>query len=98
MAIYLVLCDLFEEAEINASVCYVSYETQVLREVIVLAMFKDEETVLAQHLSFENHVGDFSQLLQCIWRVSKDDVVFCTASAYEAENIVSYNSPTLVVE
>ena len=89
---------LFEETEIYTSVCYMSYKAWVLREVVILSVLENEESVLFEHIPVQNHIRYFSKLFKGIWRVGKYKVVLCCASAYKTEYVISYDFPVPVVE
>ena len=61
----------------------------MLREVVVFAMFKDENAVRLQQLFLEDEVWNLGQLLQCIGWVGKDKVVLLLTTLDEAEDITA---------
>ena len=62
-------------------------EAGMLREVMVLAVFEDQDAVGLQQLTFKDEVGNLGKLLQRIRRVGKDEVILLAAGLDEAEDI-----------
>ena len=62
-------------------------ETGMLGEVVVLAMFENQETALTQKFTIQYHVGKFGDFLQHIGRVCKDEVELLPALADVLEHI-----------
>ena len=57
MGCSLLVGDLSEERKIDAAVLAVLDEVGVVGEVVVLAVFQDEETVLAEYVACHDNVG-----------------------------------------
>lgn len=65
---------------------------RMLREVVVLAMFEDEDAVSLQQPFLEDDIGDGRQLLECVGWVGKDEVVLLSTGLQEAEDITTENA------
>ena len=65
------------------------HKVGVPREVVVFAVFKDEDALVRQQLLFKDEVGNLGQFLQGIGRVGKDQVVLLLARLDEAEHIAT---------
>lgn len=63
-----------EEGEVYTAVLAVLDKAGMLAEVVVLAVLYDEETILAEEATFQNHVGEFGYLGQDVGRVGKNEV------------------------
>ena len=55
------------------------HKVWMLGEVVVFAVFKDEDAVGLQQLLFEDEVGNLGQLLQRVGWVGKDKVILLLA-------------------
>ena len=53
-------------------------------EVVVLAMFEDEDASLVEQVAFENQLGYLGQFLECNRRVGKDAVDILMTAHKEA--------------
>ena len=87
-----------KECEVHTAVCDVAQEAGVLLEIIVLAVLKDEYAAFLEHIAAHYELGNFGQSLERVWRVGENEVVTLGASAYEAECVVAYDAPSLVLE
>ena len=65
------------------------HEMGIIGEVVVLAMFEDEDTTLLQQSFLEDEAGDGRQFLQGIGRIGKDKVKLLLATFDEAKHIAS---------
>lgn len=80
-------CKLLEEGEVDTAVLSVLDETGVLAEVVVLAVLYDQEAILAEEATLQNHVGQFGYLGQHIGRVGKDEVKLLPALTEVLEHV-----------
>lgn len=78
-----------EEGEIDAAVLAVLQEVGVLGEIVVLAVFEDEEAVRLEQAAIDDEVGQCGELLQGIRRVGKDEVELLVAGLDEAEDVAA---------
>ena len=76
-----------EEGEVYTAVLAVLDKAGMLAEVVVLAVLYDEETILAEKVTLQNHIGEFGYLGQHIGRVGKDEVELFPALAKVLEHI-----------
>ena len=49
---------MLKEREVYASISYVTYKAGMLLEIVVLAMLKDKETALLQHVALHYKLGN----------------------------------------
>ena len=70
----------------------------MIREVLLLSVFQDKESVLAQQLVREDDIWELLQLWQRIGRVGKDKVELLVTFAQETENISSYRKSVQVLQ
>ena len=82
----------------NTSVHTLLLETWVFDKTMVLAMFEDEQSVLAEHFLSKNQVGQFGQSCQGIWGIGKDKVEGVVTLLYIAEHIGSQGNPVGFVQ
>ena len=76
-----------EEGEVYTAVLAVLDKAGMLAEVVVLAVLYDEETILAEKVTLQNHIGEFGYLGQHIGRVGKDEVELFPTLAEVLENV-----------
>ena len=67
----------------------VLHEVRVILEVVVLAMFEDEDAILLQQSVLEDERRNLFQVRQGIGRVGKDEVELFVATLDEAEHIAA---------
>ena len=41
-------------------------------EIVVLAMFENEDALFVEKIAIEYEVWNLGELLQCVWRIGKD--------------------------
>ena len=78
---------LLEEGEVYTAVLAVLDKAGMLAEVVVLAVFYDEQAILSEEATFQNHVGEFGDLGQDVGRVGKDEVELFSALAKVLEHV-----------
>ena len=61
----------------------------MLREIIVFAMLKDEDASFVEIVAIQNEVWNLRQLLQGVWRISKDKVKLLLAGLQKTEYITT---------
>lgn len=76
-----------EEGEVYTAVLAVLDKAGMLAEVVVLAVFYDEQAILSEEATFQNHVGEFGYLGQDVGRVGKDKVELFSALAKVLEHV-----------
>ena len=67
----------------------------MLGEIIVFAMLKDEDASFVEIVAIQNEVWNLRQLLQCVWRISKNEIKLLLAGLKKAEYITT-NQDVLV--
>lgn len=70
-----------EEGEVYTAVLAVLDKAGMLAEVVVLAVLYDEQAIISEEATFQNHVGEFGYLGQHIGRVGKNEVELFPALA-----------------
>ena len=65
------------------------HEVRIIREIVVLAMLEDEDTIFFQQSPFEDETGDGGQFLQGIGRIGKDEVKLLLARLDISEHIAA---------
>ena len=78
-----------EKRKIHTAVCAVFDEIRVVAEVVVLAVFKHEQTIFCHNLSLHHPVGQFAQFLERVGRVGKDQVKRFAAALDETQRIAA---------
>ena len=76
-----------EEGEVYTAVLAVLDKAGMPAEVVVLAVLYDEETILAEKVTLQNHVGEFGYLGKHIGRIGKDEVELFSALAKVLEHV-----------
>ena len=71
-----------EEREIDAAVLAVLEEVGMLGEIVVLAVFEDEEPVGLEQTALDDEVGQCGEFLEGVGRVGKDEVELLFAGTY----------------
>ena len=66
-------------------------KVRMLGEVVLLAVFQDENATIGQQVVGENQVGNGGQLGKLIGRICKDEVELPTWRLDESEGIASYD-------
>ena len=67
-------CSSAEDGEIDAAVLAVFQEVGVLGEIVVLAVFEDEDAVGFEQSALDNEIGKGRNFLQGVWWIGKDEV------------------------
>ena len=67
-------------------------------EIVVFAVFKDEDAAVFQQLPADDEVGNLGQFLQCVWRVGKDEVILLPTAFQESEHIAADGDARLGIE
>ncbi len=49
-------------------------ESWMLGEIIVLAMFENEDALFVQKVAIQYEVWNLGELLQGVWRIGKDEI------------------------
>lgn len=76
-----------EEGEVDTAVLAVLNKAGMLAEVVVLAVLYDEQAIISEEATFQNHIGEFGYLGQDIGRVGKDKVELFSALAKVLEHV-----------
>lgn len=87
-----------EEREIDRTVGAVVNEVRMGAEVVVLAMFDNEQTTLFKQFVFEYEVWNICNLFESIRRVGEDDAELHCAFWYELEHVGMDGFPSAVIE
>ena len=64
-------------------------ESWMLGEIIILAMFENEDALFVEKVAIEYEVWNLGKFLQRIWRIGKDEIEFLLAGSQEAEHIAT---------
>ena len=67
-------------------------------EVVVLAMFEDEDASLVEQVAFEDEPGYLGQFLESIRRVGKDEVELLMTALQEAEHVATDEQVALIAQ
>ena len=67
-------------------------------EVVVLAMFEDEDASIVEQVAFEDELGYLGQLFECIGWVGKDEVELLMAALQKSEYIATNQNVALFVQ
>ena len=59
----------------------------MLGEIVVLTVLENEDTTFFQQVLLEDEVGNGGQLLQGVWRISKDEIILLVAGLDVAEDV-----------
>ena len=86
-AVDMSLWSLSEEGEIDTAIAAVLHEMRMLGEIVVFAVFKDEDAVCCQKAMTEDEVWNRGKLFQRVRRVSKDEVELLVAMANKLKHI-----------
>ena len=78
-----------EEGEIDAAVLAVLQEVGVLGEIVVLAVFEDEDAFGLKQTALDDEVGQRGEFLEGVGRVGKDEVELLFTGLDEAEDIAA---------
>ena len=68
-----------EYREIYTAVCPMLHESGMSGEIIILAMFEDENAFGSKDVLLEDEVGNLRKFLECVGRVGKDKVKLLAA-------------------
>ena len=60
-------------------------ESWMVGEIVVLAMFENEDALFVEKIAIEYEVWNLAKLLQCVWRIGKDEIELLLAGSQEAE-------------
>ena len=58
-------------------------------EIVVLAMLENEDALFVEKVAIEYEVWNLGELLQCVWRIGKDEIELLFAGSQEAEYIAT---------
>ena len=61
----------------------------MIGEIVVLAMFENEDAFFVEKIAIEYEVWNLGELLQCVWRIGKDEIELLLAGSQEAEYIAA---------
>ncbi len=64
-------------------------ESWMVGEIVVLAMFENEDALFVEKIAIEYEVWNLGELLQCVWRIGKDEIELLLAGSQEAEYIAA---------
>ena len=64
-------------------------ESWMVGEIVVLAMLENEDALFVEKIAIEYEVWDLGELLQCVWRIGKDEIELLLACSQEAEYIAA---------
>ena len=64
-------------------------ESWMVGEIVVLAMFENEDALFVEKIAIEYEVWNLGELLQCVWRIGKDEIELLLARSQEAEYIAA---------
>ncbi len=73
-------------------------EAGMVGEVVVLAMFEDEDASLVEQVAFEDEPGYLGQFLESIRRVGKDEVELLMTALQEAEHVATDEQVALIAQ
>ena len=80
---------LSEYREVHASVTSMLQESWMLGEIIILAMFENEDAALVQKVTIQNEVWNLWEFLQSVRWIGKDEIKLLLAGSQEAEHIAT---------
>ena len=80
---------LSEYREVHASVTSMFQESWMLGEIIILAMFENEDAALVQKVTIQYEIWNLREFFQSVGWVSKDEIKFLLAGSQEAEHIAT---------
>ena len=58
-------------------------------EIVVLAMLENEDALFVEKIAIEYEVWNLGELLQCVWRIGKDEIKLLLAGSQEAEHVAT---------
>ena len=64
-------------------------ESWMVGEIVVLAMLENEDALFVEKIAIEYEVWNLGELLQCVWRIGKDEIELLFAGSQEAEYIAA---------
>ena len=64
-------------------------ESWMVGEIVVLAMFENEDALFVEKVTIQYEVWNLGELLQCVWRIGKDEIELLFAGSQEAEYIAA---------
>ena len=64
-------------------------ESRMVGEIVVLAMLENEDALFVEKIAIEYEVWNLGELLQCVWRIGKDEIELLLACSQEAEYIAT---------
>ena len=64
-------------------------ESWMLGEIIILAMFENEDSIFVQQVAIQYEVWNLRKFLQRVWRIGKDEIKLLLAGSQEAEHIAT---------
>ena len=64
-------------------------ESWMLGEIIILAMFENEDAIFIQKVTIQNEVWNFREFLQSVRWIGKDEIKLLLAGSQEAEHIAT---------
>ena len=77
----------FKQREINAAIASVLHKMGVRREVVVLAMLENEESIGRKEVLREDEIGNGWQFGEGIRRISKDEIELLMTALYKSEDV-----------
>ena len=79
----------FENSKVHATIRALLHKVGMVREVVLLAMFKDKDSIVFQYVVFKHHRWYLGQFWKGIRRVGEDEVEFLLASLDESKNVAT---------
>ena len=64
-------------------------ESWMVGKIVVLAMFENEDALFVEKIAIQYEVWNLGELLQCVWRIGKDEIELLLAGSQEAEYIAA---------
>ena len=65
-------------------------ESWMVGKIVVLAMFENEDALFVEKIAIQYEVWNLGELLQCVWRIGKDEIELFMAFLNVFENICSH--------
>ena len=89
---------LSKQGEIDAAVGAVLKEMGMRRELVVLAVFQDEETFGLEKIVLKDQVRERGELAEGVRGIGKDEIELVVTALYETEDIGTQGQTSLGVE
>ena len=64
-------------------------ESWMVGEIVVLAMLENEDALFVEKIAIEYEVWNLGKLLQCVWRIGKDEIELLLAGLQKTEYITT---------